>query len=50
MRKRNGRYVYRWAESAWTGPDYRVAYALSDSPLGPFNKQGSATRASSLEG
>lgn len=38
MLKRNGKYVFMWAEGGWTGPDYRVAYALSDTPLGPFNR------------
>lgn len=38
MIKRNGKYVFMWAEGGWTGPDYRVAYAISDSPLGPFER------------
>jgi len=24
----------------WTGPGYRVAYAISDNPFGPFRKEG----------
>jgi hypothetical protein len=27
-----------WSEGGWTGPDYRVAYAIGDSPLGPFKR------------
>ena len=29
-----------WSEGGWTGPDYCVAYAIADSPLGPFNRIG----------
>jgi hypothetical protein len=25
-----------WSEGGWTGPDYSVAYAMADSPFGPF--------------
>ncbi|MCK9862923.1 glycoside hydrolase family 43 protein [Paenibacillus sp. ATY16] len=38
MIKRNGRYVFMWAEGGWGGPHYRVAYALAESPLGPFER------------
>ncbi|MCY1527082.1 Glycosyl hydrolases family 43 [compost metagenome] len=27
-----------WSEGGWTGPDYSVAYAIADSPLGPFKR------------
>jgi hypothetical protein len=27
-----------WSEGGWTGPDYFVAYAISDSPFGPFER------------
>ena len=40
MLKRNGKYYFMWSEGGWTGPDYRVAYAISDSPFGPFNRIG----------
>lgn len=40
MLKRNNKYYFMWSEGAWTGPDYCVAYAISDSPLGPFKRQG----------
>ncbi|KAK9416483.1 putative 3-keto-disaccharide hydrolase domain-containing protein [Seiridium unicorne] len=36
MIKRNGIYYFMWSEGGWTGPDYSVSYAMSDSPLGPF--------------
>jgi len=36
--KRNGKYYLMWSEGSWGGPDYSVAYAISDSPLGPFNR------------
>jgi beta-xylosidase len=29
-----------WSEGEWTGPDYRVAYAMSASPTGPFRRAG----------
>ena len=29
-----------WSEGGWTGPDYKVAYAISDSPFGPFERKG----------
>jgi beta-xylosidase len=36
--KRNGKYYLMWSEGGWTGPDYCVAYAMSDSPVGPFKR------------
>jgi hypothetical protein len=27
-----------WSEGGWTGPDYSVAYAIADSPFGPFKR------------
>jgi len=38
--KRNNKYYFMWSEGNWTGPDYSVAYAIGDSPLGPFNRIG----------
>ncbi|MBM7566736.1 glycoside hydrolase family 43 protein [Paenibacillus sacheonensis] len=38
MIKRDGKYVFMWAEGGWGTPDYRVAYAVSDSPVGPFER------------
>jgi len=37
---RNGKYYFMWSEGGWTGPDYSVAYAVSDSPFGPFQRIG----------
>ena len=38
--KRNGKYYFMWSEGGWGGPNYRVAYAVADSPLGPFERIG----------
>ncbi len=35
---RDGYYYFMWSEGGWTGPDYKVAYAMSKSPLGPFTR------------
>ncbi|WP_175630365.1 glycoside hydrolase family 43 protein [Bacteroides acidifaciens] len=40
MLKRNGKYYFMWSEGDWTGPDYCVAYAIADSPFGPFKRMG----------
>ncbi len=37
---RNKKYYLMWSEGDWTGPDYSVAYAMSDSPFGPFKRVG----------
>lgn len=37
---RNGKYYFMWSEGGWTGPNYSVAYAIADSPLGPFERIG----------
>jgi beta-xylosidase len=37
---RNGKYYFMWSEGGWTGPDYSVAYAMADSPFGPFKRIG----------
>jgi beta-xylosidase len=38
MFKRNNKYYLMWSEGGWTGPDYRVAYAIGDTPFGPFKR------------
>lgn len=38
MFKRNGKYYFMWSEGGWTVSDYSVAYAIADSPLGPFKR------------
>lgn len=40
MLKRDGKYYFMWSEGTWTQSDYCVAYAIADSPLGPFNRVG----------
>ncbi|PRY90346.1 glycoside hydrolase family 43 protein [Mongoliibacter ruber] len=37
---REGKYYFMWSEGGWTGPDYRVAYAIADNPFGPFEREG----------
>jgi beta-xylosidase len=37
---RNNKYYLMWSEGGWTGPDYRVAYAIADSLTGPFKRIG----------
>lgn len=39
MLKRNGKYYFMWSEGGWGGPDYSVAYAIADSPFGPFKRE-----------
>ena len=38
--KRKNRYYLMWSEGGWGGPNYRVAYAMGDSPLGSFKRIG----------
>lgn len=38
--ERKGKYYFMWSEGGWTGPDYRVAYAMSNSIFGPFERIG----------
>ncbi|MEO7560967.1 MAG: glycoside hydrolase family 43 protein [Ferruginibacter sp.] len=40
MFRRNKKYYFMWSEGGWTGPDYSVAYAIADSPFGPFRRVG----------
>jgi beta-xylosidase len=37
---RKNKYYFMWSEGGWGGPNYRVAYAISDSPFGPFERIG----------
>src|SRR5688500_11078176 len=41
---RNGKYYFMWSEGGWTGPNYSVAYAIADSPFGPFERVGKILR------
>ncbi|KAH8889248.1 Arabinanase/levansucrase/invertase, partial [Thozetella sp. PMI_491] len=40
MLEHEGIYYFMWSLGAWNGPDYRVAYASSDSLFGPFQSKG----------
>lgn len=40
MFRKNGRYYFMWSEGGWGRPDYLVAYAIADSPFGPFERIG----------
>ncbi|WP_409568043.1 glycoside hydrolase family 43 protein [Proteiniphilum saccharofermentans] len=40
MFKKDGKYYFMWSEGGWGGPDYKVAYAIADNPLGPFERIG----------
>lgn len=40
MLKHNGKYYFMWSEGSWGGSDYSVAYAIADSPFGPFDRIG----------
>jgi len=37
---KDGKYYFMWSEGGWTGPNYSVAYAVADSPFGPFERIG----------
>jgi hypothetical protein len=37
---KDGKYYFMWSEGGWTGPNYSVAYAIGESPLGPFKRIG----------
>ncbi len=36
--KRLNKYYLMWSEGGWGGPDYSVAYAIGNTPLGPFKR------------
>ena len=40
MFRKDDKYYFMWSEGGWTGPDYSVAYAIADSPVGPFKRIG----------
>ena len=35
---KNNKYYFMWSEGGWGGPNYKVAYAIADSPFGPFKR------------
>ncbi len=45
---KDGKYYLMWSEGGWTGPDYSVAYAMSDNPFGPFHRIGKILQQDSL--
>ena len=38
MFKKDGKYYFMWSEGSWGRDDYKVAYAIADNPLGPFER------------
>lgn len=38
MFRKDGKYYFMWSEGGWGGPNYSVAYAIADSPTGPFKR------------
>lgn len=40
VRKRDGKYYCLYSGGAWEKPNYGVAYAVADSPLGPYDDKG----------
>jgi beta-xylosidase len=39
MFMKDNKYYFMWSEGGWTGPDYSVAYAVSDHLTGPFIRE-----------
>lgn len=44
MFKRAGKYYFMWSQGGWTNDTYHVAYAIADSPLGPFERVGTVLK------
>ena len=42
---RQGKYYLMWSEGNWTDGTYKVAYAVSDNVLGPFERKGAILQA-----
>jgi len=40
MLRHAGRYYFMWSEGSWGDASYSVAYAVADSPFGPFVREG----------
>ena len=38
MLQKDGKYYFMWSEGGWTGPNYAVAYAVGETPFGPFER------------
>ncbi len=45
---RDGKYYFMWSEGGWGGPDYSVAYAISDNPFGPFKREAKILQQDSI--
>ena len=39
MLYKDGKYYFMWSEGGWRTDSYRVAYAIADSPFGPFFRE-----------
>ena len=44
----DNKYYFMWSEGGWTGPDYKVAYAIGSSPFGPFERIGTVLQQDTL--
>ncbi len=44
MLNRGGLYYFMWSEGGWGEESYSVAYGISESPLGPFERVGVVLR------
>lgn len=42
---RNGKYYLMWSEGGWTNGTYKVAYGVSDSVFGPFDRKNTVLEA-----
>jgi beta-xylosidase len=42
---RNGKYYLMWSEGGWTNGTYKVAYGVSDSVFGPFERKSTILEA-----
>lgn len=47
---KDGKYYFMWSEGGWTQADYCVAYAVSDSPYGPFERVGKILQQDDVHG
>ncbi|HEX2532957.1 MAG TPA: glycoside hydrolase family 43 protein, partial [Chitinophagaceae bacterium] len=42
---RNGKYYFMWSEGGWTNGTYKVAYAVADNVMGPFERKATVLEA-----
>lgn len=45
MLKKDGLYYFMWSSGGWTNSSYHVSYAVSTSPIGPFEKKSTILEA-----